>query len=94
MFYKIFSFTMVLIVSLAGCVQTDNTARIEALEDQIKALNTRIDTLERKNNTQQKRIEALENDMKDVKQVALDYFEVHDGDKPVKRIPILKSHRH
>ena len=84
---------MVLIVSLAGCVQTDNTARIKALEDQIKALNTRIDTLEGKNNTQ-KRIETLESDMKDVKQVALDYFEIHDGDKPVKRIPILKRHRH
>ena len=32
--------------------------------------------------------------MKDVKQVALDYFEIHDGDKPVERIPILKRHRH
>ena len=93
MLYKIFFFTMVLTVSLAGCGQTDNTARIEALEDQIKALNARIDTLEGKNDTQ-KRIEALESDMKDVKQVALDYFEIHDGDKPVERIPILKRHRH
>lgn len=32
--------------------------------------------------------------MKDVKQVALDYFEIHGGDKPVKCIPILKRHRH
>ncbi len=84
---------MVLMISLTGCGQTDNTVRIEALEDQIKALNARIDTLEDKNDTQ-KRIEALESDMKDVKQVALDYFEIHDGDKPVERIPILKRHRH
>ena len=84
---------MVLMISLTGCGQTDNTVRIEALEDQIKALNARIDTLEDKNDTQ-KRIEALESDMKDVKQVAVDYFEIHDGDKPVERIPILKRHRH
>ena len=39
---------MILMVSLAGCGQTDNTARIEALVNQIKALNARIDTLEGK----------------------------------------------
>ena len=48
----------------------------------------------RADNDTKVRIEALEKDMKDVKQVALDYFEIHDGDKPVQRIPILKRHRH
>lgn len=48
MFYKSLFLTMVLIVSLIGCQQTDNSAHIKALEDQIQTLKARVDTLESK----------------------------------------------
>ena len=48
MFYKSLFLTMVLIISFIGCQQTNNSAHIKALEDQIQTLQARIDTLESK----------------------------------------------
>ena len=48
MFYKSLFLTMVLIVTFIGCQQSDNSAHIKALEDQIQTLNARVDTLESK----------------------------------------------
>ena len=48
MFYKSLFLTIVLIVSLIGCQQSNNSARIKALEDQIQTLKDRVDTLESK----------------------------------------------
>ena len=52
MFYKGLFLTTVLIVSLIGCQQTDNSAHIKALEDQIQTLKSRVDILESKVNEQ------------------------------------------
>ena len=48
MFYKSLFLTIVFIVSFIGCQQTDNSAHIKALENQIQTLKARIDTLEGK----------------------------------------------
>ena len=46
MFYKSLFLTTVLIVSLIGCQQSDNSSHIKALEEQIQTLKNRVDTLE------------------------------------------------
>lgn len=46
MFYKSLFLTIALIVGLIGCQQSDNSAHIKALEDQIQTLKDRVDTLE------------------------------------------------
>ncbi|MDE0426180.1 MAG: hypothetical protein OXN25_15080 [Candidatus Poribacteria bacterium] len=52
MFYKSLFLTIVLMVSLIGCQQPDNSAYIKALEDQIQTLEDRVDILESKQTEQ------------------------------------------
>ena len=83
MFYKSLFLTMILIVSLIGCQQIDNSAHIKALEDQIQTLQARIDTLESKI-TEQNRIGTSSDSSKEFERINLQIQDLYYMTEPLR----------